>query len=169
MNAVFTLFHPQHNNTAMINDHLVSFNERSFHSLLSSALLVISIPTFLVLLGVISAPYGKHSSPSSSQKNRVWGPTLNARLAWFLFESPNLLWSILCFYHKDEKVFWSLSSSDPHSSSFTLSANPILFILFVIHYIHRCIVYPSLRMNPQSQPVNMTVILSAFFFCCWNG
>ena len=140
-----------------------STNEQIFHSFLSSALLLISFPTFLILFGFISAPYGKHS-PSSTQ-NISWGPTINARLSWFLFESPNLLWSIFCIYHRDETVF--RSSSSP-SSSVTLSANQILLSLFVIHYIQRCIIYPF-RMNPDSQPVNVTVIVSAFFFCCWNG
>jgi hypothetical protein len=141
-----------------------SFNERNFHSLLSSALIITSIPTFLVLIGIISAPYGKHTS---THKNRAWGPTLNARVAWFLFESPNLIWSIFCFYNKDEQVF-SSSLSSFHSSSFTLSANEILLLLFVIHYIHRSIIYP-LRMSTNSQPVNMTVMFSAFLFCCLNG
>lgn len=140
----------------------VSVNERTLHRVLSLALMFISIPTFFVLLGIISAPYGKHS-------NKKWGPTINAPLAWFLFESPNLIWSAICFFYKDEMVFWSSSSlSSTHSSHFILSANQILLLLFVIHYIHRCIIYP-LRMNTNSQPVNITVIISAFSFCCLNG
>ena len=103
-----------------------SLNEKDVHSHLSSALIFISFPTFMILMGVIPAPYGKHSNSSKSTK---WGPTLNARSAWLLFECPNLIWSLACFYLKDDTVFRPLSASS------TYSANHILLLLFVIHYI----------------------------------
>ena len=140
----------------------ISINDGDFHIYLTKWLLYILSPSiFLLLLFVIPAPYGKHfttrpslTSPLSS--NIYWGPSLNARLSWFLFETPNLLWSYYCFRHRRRDVF----NSSP--------ANIVLLSLFVMHYVNRCIIYP-LRMTTGSQPVNMATILSAFCCCALNG
>lgn len=78
------------------------------------------------------------------------------KIAWFLFECPNLIWSIYAYCTRDEDVF----SSTP--------ANAILLSLYTIHYINRAIIYP-LRMSNASQRVNLAVLSSAVVFCTING
>lgn len=125
-------------------------SDRTFHASLSRFILFISAPTFISLQYYIVAPFGKQST-----KTKKWGPTFNPRLAWFLFESPNLIWSGCLYFSRDEALFqcWS---------------NRILLGLFVIHYVNRCIVYP-LRIAKTSQKVNLSIMVSAFVFCSING
>lgn len=125
------------------------FNHERFHHGLSSALLIVSFPLYLLLRYRIVAPFGKHSSDR-------WRPTVSPQIAWFLFESPNLAWSLYAYWNRDPQVFDESV------------ANQCLFALFVIHYVNRCIVYP-LRISPKSQRVNIAVISSAFLFCLVNG
>jgi len=62
----------------------------------------------------------------------------------------------------------SQNSEDENVDEWTHYANVILFSLFVIHYVNRCIVYP-LRMSKGSTRVNLSVLSSAFLFCTING
>lgn len=112
-------------------------------------MLIVSLPVYFLLRHGVVAPYGKHS-------NSNWGPSVNAKLAWFLFESPNLAWSLYVFMNKKDEVF----DGSP--------ANAILLSLYVIHYINRCCLYP-IRISSKSQPVNIAIISSGFAFCSLNG
>jgi len=127
-----------------------------YHRRLSIFILIISPITYFILTRKVVAPFGKHSSSSSNSSQRNWGPSLNPRIAWLIFESPNLLWSIYAYIHRDKDVF------DNNYS------NVILFSLFVVHYVNRCIVYP-MRMTKGSSKVNLSVLSSAFLFCSING
>lgn len=118
---------------------------------IAKAVCLLSIPTFLVLHFGIAAPYGKHST-SSSSASRFFGPLINAKLAWTVFESPNLLW-----------VVWYLI----HRENFGV-ANVMLLSMFTAHYINRSIVYP-LRMSGSSRPVPLAVAVSGFSYCVING
>lgn len=119
------------------------------HQWVAWGMLIVSLPLFILLRWGIKAPYGKHSSAS-----RKWGPTINAKLAWALFEAPNLAWALYAILSRDEEVFDS--------------TNIVLFSLFVVHYINRCIIYPMM-ISRNSRPVNLSVITSGFLFCFANG
>ena len=129
----------------------------ALHRSLSIFMLIISPITYVILTRKVVAPFGKHSPPSSkSSSSSSWGPLINPRLAWFLFESPNLCWSAYAYIHRNRAVF------DNNYS------NVILFSLFVIHYINRCLIYP-MRMAKGSSKVNLSILSSAFLFCSING
>lgn len=132
------------------------FFHETVHKSLSIFILFISPITYYILTRKITAPFGKHSSTSKQINQPNWGPSCNPKFAWFLFESPNLLWCLFAYQYRDETIF------DRNYG------NIILFALFVVHYVNRCIVYP-LRMNNGGTSVNLAVLSSAFFFCCING
>ena len=143
------------------------------HALLSQLFLLSSLPTCLILRFIIVAPFGRHVP----QNNRWWfGPMLDARMSWFLFESPNLIWAwCCCWYWCDRSIFLLDSSSvavisldGNHHHHLRMSTNAILMLLFVLHYINRSIFYP-LRMNPNSQKVPLIVSVSATLVTMLNG
>jgi hypothetical protein len=73
---------------------------------------------------------------------------LNPKFAWFLFEIPNLLWATYFILYKG------------HPLSFG-------FLLFIIHYINRDIIYPlSLKTTTK---VPFEIALNAFIFTFANG
>lgn len=113
-------------------------------------MIVLSLPTFLALL-VESKTWGK-----TLEQSTWWhGPSIQPRLAWFLFESPNLLWAIhTCFFQ-------------PATSEHQVAAI-ILFGFFVLHYIQRDLVYPWL-LSPRTKPVPTAVVMSALLFTSFNG
>lgn len=127
----------------------MSILSKANHEKTGLGLLLVSFPLYFLLTFGVVAPFGKHSS-------NKWGPCINAKLAWFLFECPNLIWSVYAYLTRDENVF----SSSP--------ANCILLSLFCIHYINRAVLYP-IRMSKASQPVNLAVLTSAISFCTVNG
>jgi len=126
---------------------------KDLHDKIGLVLLFISPPLYLLLRYQITAPFGKHSSSNSS---RNWGPTVNPKISWFIFELPNLLWSIYAYWNRNVEVFAAST------------ANACLLSLFTIHYLNRCIIYP-IRMSHNSQPVNLVILSSALAFCTING
>ena len=72
---------------------------------------LLSIPTYLVLRYGIVAPYGKHSTRTTSA-SRYFGPLINAKLAWVIFESPNLVW-----------VVWYRVASAMHRETYNVKYN----------------------------------------------
>ena len=119
------------------------------------AISLLSIPTFLVLRFGIVAPYGKHSSGiSTTSASRYFGPLINAKLAWVIFESPNLVWAMWSLFHRENENFGV--------------ANAALLLMFTTHYINRSLIYP-LRMSGSSRPVPLAVAASGFSYCFVNG
>jgi 3-oxo-5-alpha-steroid 4-dehydrogenase 1 len=108
------------------------------------------IAIFLILTFVIPSPWGK-----AFNTHKYWflGPLIPAKAAWMFFESPNLFWSVICWYHRRNHV---------------PLINVGLASLFVGHYIRRAIVYP-LQMSSGSKPIPLVTVLSAFAFCTVNG
>jgi len=147
----------------------------SLHSLLSQLFLLQSIPTYLLLRYIIIAPFGRHVS---KQTNRWWfGPSLNAKLSWFLFEIPNLIWVWYCYWHWCDPEIFFLDSSNYQqrrvlsiegNNNIQISTNAILLSLFTLHYVNRAIIYP-LRMNRNSQRVPFIISSCAGIITCWNG
>ena len=146
----------------------------SFHSLLSWIFLLQSIPTYLITRYVIVAPFGRHTN----QKYRWWfGPKFNARISWFLFECPNLIWVWYCYmyWHDPDILFLDserhtiiLTEETEGSHHLQISTNIILLSLFTIHYINRALIYP-LRMNCKSQKVPLVVTSFAGLITTSNG
>lgn len=110
-------------------------------------------------------------------------------MSWFLFECPNLIWVVYCwFYWGDDSILFlgdrGIATTTSSASIITqqashyftiyqnnqiqLSTNILLLSLFAMHYINRAIVYP-LRMNPNCQPVPLVVTLSAMMVTTLNG
>ena len=77
-----------------------------------------------VLLGGLSAPYGRHG-------RRGWGPMLPAKVAWVSQELPALALPLAL-------LGWGRRGcrSDPGSM--------VLLALFVVHYFQRTLVFPCL-------------------------
>src|SRR5690606_10912690 len=89
------------------------------HRLLTWAIMVLAIPTFLVLL-LTTAPYGRHG-------RKGWGPTWPARLGWMVMESPSLLgfaWVFAWGAHRSQPVVVMLGG------------------LWLMHYAYRCLLFP---------------------------
>lgn len=81
-------------------------------------------------------------------KNSLFKFELNPRLAWFLFEVPNLIWAVYFLLVCQNKLTFGYS-------------------LFILHYINRDIIYP-LRMKTTNK-VPFEIVLSAGLFTTANG
>ena len=73
---------------------------------------------------------------------------LNPKLAWFLFEIPNLLWAAYFLFYKNEPLSFG-------------------FALFIIHYLNRDILYPLTLKTTTKVPLE--IVLNAFIFTLANG
>ena len=102
-----------------------------------------------ILLQYVTAPFGKHAPEMNTWK---YGPLLDARLSWFLMESPNL-------FH-----VWRRFDCIDHMDSYRI----LLLILFGGHYFNRSIIY-SYRMSNISKRMSFLVMISALFFCSIDG
>lgn len=107
------------------------------------------VVTFIACM-IQKAPYGRYST------EKGWGVLLPARFAWFVMESPNL-WISAIFY-----LYYARETCT------TNLANNALMSMFIMHYIHRAVLYP-LRMPRSSAPMPIAVTALAFIFCCYNG
>ena len=106
---------------------------------------VFALASFLIL-SFVSAPYGRYVRPG-------WGPTLRAKWAWMIMESPAVLVILIIFLRYES---WT---------------NPVsLFFLLVweIHYIQRTVIYPLIfQGGKKAFPV--LLVLFAILFNCLNG
>ena len=100
---------------------------------------------FPILLKV-TAPYGRHAS-------NKWGPMIDNRLGWFLYESPSLI------------IFVTLLLTGGKSFSSPLW---ILFSIWTIHYVNRSIIFP-LRTRTKGKKVPVMIVFSAIFFNTINA
>lgn len=70
------------------------------------------------------------------------------KFGWFFFEVPNLLWAAYFLFFMDNKL-------------------TLPYVLFIVHYINRDIIYPwRLKSNTK---VPLEILLSAFSFTFANG
>lgn len=106
---------------------------------------IFALITFISLL-FISAPYGRFN-------RQGWGPTLPARWAWMIMESPAMLIPIYFF----------LRHADPTN---------IVLVLFLLiwqsHYIHRTLIYPFQKTG-GCRPFPVLLIVVALAFNIMNG
>lgn len=81
---------------------------------------------------------------------------MNARLGWLVMESPNLIWSAICYIHRDP------------NKAFVAPANAILLSMFTLHYANRSIIYP-LSISLDAKPLPIRVFFAALIICSING
>jgi len=94
---------------------------------------------------VIAAPYGRHA-------NRKWGPEINNKAGWIVMEVVSLL-AFLFF-------FWQGTGKTP--------ASTFIAALFILHYIHRSLIYPfMLRTGNKKMP--LAIVVFAILFNVVNG
>ncbi|KAK2079537.1 hypothetical protein QBZ16_001931 [Prototheca wickerhamii] len=107
-----------------------------------------------VLLAGVAAPYGRYSASG-------WGPLIPARLAW-LVRATQEIWSLAV------PVVWlAFFATDSQLQRVSSPANLALLGAFLVHYIHRDLIYPF-RIVP-GRPTPLVVWASAAFFCIFNG
>lgn len=152
---------------------VATLDQIKLHTFLSKLFLLSSLPTYLVTRYVIVAPFGRHVPPkprnNGGSEYRWWfGPAFDARISWFLFECPNLIWSwYWCWYHRDFDSPMRMALSSDYDRP-GISTNIVLASLFTLHYINRAIVYP-MRMNTDSHEVPLLVTVCAALITSWNG
>jgi 3-oxo-5-alpha-steroid 4-dehydrogenase 1 len=126
-----------------------ALNEGELHYLLCIAVILCGLCSFLLLVFVTNAPYGRYSA------SKGWGPLVPPKAAWVFMESPTLVLSAYSVYEARETAF---TSSLP---------NMILLAMFCVHYVNRALVFP-LRMR-SSSPMPVSVMFMAWAFCTMNG
>lgn len=110
-------------------------------------LVLLAAPAVFLLLMFISAPYGK-------QNRGGWGPGINVRLAWILWELPSLA-GLTWFY-------WN----GAHTTGLPAL---ILFSLWFAHYFHRTFIYPfRIRVKP-GEDSKLVLLVFATIFNAING
>lgn len=137
-------------------------DERYIHSFLTVCMLYLCIPVFLFLHYVMPAPFGKHYAGNDTA-TKLGGKSevaISAKVAWFLFECPNLLWSMINLY-RAQTAMLIIKGGRP-------IINFVLLSLFVLHYVNRSIFYP-IRLSCHSRPVPLSVFFSAMLYTTWNG
>jgi len=103
---------------------------------------LIMIPVLLS----ITVPYGRHS-------RRDWGPMIPNRMGWIIMELPSLIMFITFFL------------TGPNQMSIPLL---IFFLLYVIHYTNRSIIFP-LRTHTSRKLMPLLIVVLAIFFNLING
>jgi hypothetical protein len=119
---------------------LIEKNEDLLYKIALGIVLSYSAFGWLTLTG-IKLNYGRLS-------NSFMNVYLNPKFAWFLFEIPNLLWAAYFIFYKQQTLSYG-------------------FVLFIIHYINRDLIYPlSLKTTTK---VPFEIALNAFIFTLGNG
>lgn len=97
-------------------------------------------------------------------QKRNWGTLLSPKISWIVMESPNIWLSLLNLYFALYKFPDRLMKSFPIHNL----PNKILLSCFLIHYIHRTLIFPF-KLKKGSAPMPFLVVLFAFLFCLWNS
>ncbi len=80
----------------------------------------------------VTAPFGRHTTEN-------WGISINNKTAWIVMEMPSLL-IMLCFLFRGHNSF----------NSYVW----ILFVLWIIHYFNRTLIYPfRIKATPKKMPL----------------
>eukprot|EP01097_Dermamoeba_algensis_P008903 TRINITY_DN611_c0_g1_i2.p1 TRINITY_DN611_c0_g1~~TRINITY_DN611_c0_g1_i2.p1 ORF type:complete len:161 (+),score=6.91 TRINITY_DN611_c0_g1_i2:63-545(+) len=124
--------------------------EETIHLILVLIMIIVSVPTFLYLCFGGEAPYGRYRS---AQALYSYFP-VEARLAWFIQESPALVIPLICLSLGREELL-----SNP--------VNIALCSLFLLHYAQRTLIFPFLLRGGKKTP--LFIVFLAFMFCLWNG
>lgn len=153
-----------------ILETLTVTNLQQFAYLSSWAMIFTGIITLSATL-FITAPYGKFS------KEKGWGIRLPATLSWMIMESPNLWMPFLILAllptaltiqsHVPLSALMSPLAVINEPSVFLENPNFVLLAMFLLHYVHRDLIFPQFLSGGNPMPVS--VMLLAFLFCSWNA
>jgi protein-S-isoprenylcysteine O-methyltransferase Ste14 len=119
--------------------------EEKLHFYLINLVLISALFTFVSLF-ITTAPYGKFA-------RKGWGPSLPARWAWIIYETPSVVLFAWVFFNGER---WM---------------NPVPLMLFFIwqfHYFYRTYIYPW-RLKNSNKKTPLLVILIAFVFTSVNS
>ena len=119
--------------------------ERQVYVWLLAAWMVVALIVLPYLLSQ-PAPYGRHARPGG-------GPTVSARLSWFLMEALSPLLMIAMFALGNRRA--------------NVTAQVFLG-LWLVHYLYRAFVYPLL-LPAGARPMPVVVLVSGAFFNLING
>lgn len=117
----------------------------SYEGLSCMMVILISLSSWLQNIFPIKVGYGKFSHKSTI--------LISASLAWFIYESPNLIFTVYFL------IFNDFPMKIP---------NLALLSLFAIHYIHRDLLYP-LKLRGLARKYPLDIASTAFMFCFFNG
>lgn len=116
-------------------------SEPELYHLLLMLLFAISGVVFAVL-GLVSAPYGRHGRGG-------WGPVVPERVGWVIMEAPASL------------LFLWVYMIGPRA----LELVPLLMLaLWQVHYVHRSFVYPLMMRSRPGRSMPVTVMTMAMVF-----
>lgn len=94
----------------------------------------------------VTAPYGRHV-------RKGWGPLIDNKWGWVIYESPAPLLVLYFFFTGDA----------PKSNAVW-----IMFSLFMLHYMNRTFIFPF-RIRTKGKKVPLGIVASAFAFNLVNG
>ena len=111
----------------------LNYPEENQGFLMSLVLIQFILIAFLLIISIIRLPYGRYYDTNLQLRGGV---------TWFIMESPSLIIPLYLIYNfKDESTFLTFFSS-----------KTFYLIPFLIHYCHRCLIYP-LHMQSNSMPL----------------
>jgi len=119
--------------------------EMTLYRWLVVAWIALAVATFIALF-FVTAPYGRFTRSG-------WGPRISARLGWILMETPVLI-TFLALY----------GLSDRRSSPVSL----VLVALWLLHYVHRSLIYPF-RLRSSRPSITLSVVAMGAVFNVGNG
>lgn len=94
----------------------------------------------------VTAPFGRHTTTK-------WGFSINNKLGWIIMEMPSL--SIMIYF-----LIYGTYSLTNYSW--------ILFLLWILHYTHRTLIYPfRIKSTPKKMP--LLIVLNAILFNLMNA
>lgn len=94
----------------------------------------------------IKAPFGRHTSEK-------WGISINNKAGWIIMELPSLLIMSYIFMEGNNK---------------NQSAIQFLILCWILHYIHRTLIYPfRIKSTPKKMP--LFIVINAVFFNVMNA
>jgi len=112
----------------------------AYHELATYGIFALAAVTFVALFFIV-APYGRHARGG-------WGPTLNAKVAWVIMETPAVVLFAAVFFmgaHRAELV-------------------PLVLLAFwQLHYVHRTYVFPF-RLPSSAKRMPVVVMLLGLTF-----
>jgi len=94
------------------------------------------------------APYGRYATPT-------FGPTVNAKIAWIVQESPAFVVPVILM----------ITTANSQLTKFT---NVCAMSLFLLHYFQRSCIFPF-AIAGSGKEVPVFTMLSAVVFCSYNG
>ena len=99
-----------------------------------------------VVMFFYTAPFGRHT-------NDRWGPLMDNKLGWIIMELPSLIVMVLFLVY----------------GSYSLTSYAwILFLLWIIHYTNRTLIYPF-RIRSKGKKMPVFIVVNAIFFNLMNA